>query len=447
LSKRLLVLLTGALMAVVMVAMAGTAWAKDEKTVPGGSAGKLPAKAADAALDRALKKLIAMHGGPPGVIAVVQRGERRYVHSFGVADIESGRPMRVEDHMRLASTSKAFSGAVALSLVGKGELSVDDTIGEHLPELPEAWREITLRQLLNHTSGLPNFTEDTDYLADLQASPTDPPEPRELLTYVEDEPLNFVPGTDYRYSNTDNVTVGLIVEAVTGDSYEDQLQEQVFGPLGLEDTDLPRDEELPEPFIHGYDNDPSQEVPEDLSEVLASGWVWASGGMVSTPSDFNDFARGYVGGELFDRRTRNLQRTVVEGGSSDPPGPGKNSAGLGIFRYETKCGTVWGHTGNYPGYTQFLAASPDGKRSVTVSVNTQLSLTQGAPGVFEALRQAETLAVCAAFAKDTPAKPWVKGGKKEDRGSKKKAHPRIRAKGGNGHAHAQVGGVKASVRR
>ena len=89
---------------------------------------------------------------------------------------------------------------------------------------------------------------------------------------------------------------------------------------------------------------------------------------------------------------------MVEGGSSEPPGPGKNSTGLGVFRYQTRCGTVWGHTGNYPGYTQFLASSPDGRRSVTVSVNEQLSPEQGAPGVFDALRRAEGKAVCAALA-------------------------------------------------
>ena len=170
-----------------------------------------------------------------------------------------------------------------------------------------------------------------------------------------------------------------MVGASTGESYERQLQEQVFGPLGLEETSLPRGADLEAPFIHGYDNDPSQRPPADISEVLASGWVWASGGMVSTPTELNAFVRGYVGGELFEQKTRARQRRVVEGGSSEPPG--KNSAGLGIFRYQTSCGTVWGHTGNYPGYTQFLALSPDGRRSVTVSVNEQLSPEQGAPCV------------------------------------------------------------------
>jgi D-alanyl-D-alanine carboxypeptidase len=119
---------------------------------------------------------------------------------------------------------------------------------------------------------------------------------------------------------------------------------------------------------------------------------------VSTPADLNAFVRGYVGGQLFDPRTRAQQRWVVAGGSSEPPGPGNNSAGLGVFRYDTRCGTVWGHTGNTLGYTQFMAASPNGSRSATVFVNSQLTRTDGAEGVFEALRRAEGRAVCAALA-------------------------------------------------
>jgi D-alanyl-D-alanine carboxypeptidase len=282
--------------------------------------------------------------------------------------------------------------------VDDGELSLNATLGKYLPGLPKGWHGITLRQLLDHTSGLPNFTADPDYLRALSASPKNPPAPRKLLSYVEDEPLNFKPGSSYNYSNTDNIAVGLMVQISSGKSYERQLQEQVLGPLGLQDTSLPRGANLRPPYIHGYNNDPSQQPPKDISEVLASGWVWAAGGMVSTPYDFNDFARGYVGGKLFGKRTLDQQRRVVPGGSSEPPGPGKNSAGLGIFRYETRCGTVWGHTGNYPGYTQFMAASPNGKRSMTVSVNEQLSPIEGKPAVFEALRRAEARAVCAALA-------------------------------------------------
>ena len=230
--------------------------------------------------------------------------------------------------MRQASTSKAYSGAVALSLVSKGALSLNDTIGELLPDLPDAWSEVTLRQLLNHISGLPDFTKDQGFLDALVASPKQAPQPRELLSFVEDEPLNFEPGTQYEYSNSDNVTVGLMVEAATGTSYEEQLRERVFRPLGLKRTSLPRGPNLRKPFIHGYDNDPSQQPPDDLSEVLASGWFWASGGMVTTPSDLNAFVRGYVGGDLFDLKTRARQRKVFEG-SLRSSWPGEELGGLG----------------------------------------------------------------------------------------------------------------------
>jgi D-alanyl-D-alanine carboxypeptidase len=358
--------------------------------------GKEGAKGADAALDRALEELVAMRGGPPGVIAIVQRGPHREVHSFGVRNLNGDLPLRAKDNMRIASAAKAFSGAVALSLVSKGKLSLHDTIGDHLPDLPKAWWEVTLRQLLNHTSGIPDFSLDRGFQEAFVASLTKAPPPEELLSFVDDEDLLFDPGSEYKYSNSDNIVVGLMVEAATGMSYEDQLRERVYRPLGLSMTSLPRGPNLRKPFIHGYDL--SEHPPEDVSELVAAGWSWASGGIVSTPADLNDFIRGYVGGKLFDERTRAKQRRVIEGGSSEPPGPGKNSAGPALFRYETRCGTVWGHTGNTAGYTQFMAASPSGSRSATVSINSQLAPPVGDPDAFKALRRAEGLAVCAALA-------------------------------------------------
>jgi D-alanyl-D-alanine carboxypeptidase len=380
-------------------------------TPSGGGAGSAEADAAtaakgpDAALDRALKKLVNMKGGPPGVIAVVQRGQSREVHTFGVANLKSERRMTVDDRMRIASTAKAFSGAVALSLVSKGTLSLDDTIGQRLSDLPEPpprkWSDVTLRQLLNHTSGLPDYSGEAFRTAVEEKRLKHPDPPEKLLTYAYDlnhkKPL-FDPGTQYRYSNTDNIAVALMVEDATEDSYENQLKMRVYRPLGLSRTSLPVGPELKKPFIHGYDL--SERPPEDGSEIIAAGWAWASGGIVSTPSDLNTFIRGYVKGKLYDLQTRAQQRKVFEGGGSEPPGPGKNSAGLGIFRYETSCGRVWGHTGNTLGYTQFMAASPNGKRSATVSINSQLTLTPtvGDPQAFKALRRAEGLAVCAALA-------------------------------------------------
>ena len=358
------------------------------------------AAAADAALDRALRELVEMPGGPPGAIALVQRGSSLRVHAFGVAVVgERGRP-RKSDYMRIASVAKAFSGAVALSLVDAGKLSLDDTIGQRLPSQPVAWHSVTLRQLLAHTSGLPDFTQSEEFQKAVLNSLTVAPPPSALLAFVAHEPLVFTPGTQYQYSNSDNIAVGLMVEAATGTSYEEALGAQVLRPLRLHRTSLPAGPELPTPLIHGYDlaNDGT---PEDVSEILAAGWAWASGGIVSTPADLNRFIRGYVGGRLFGRKARAQQRRWIPNGGSEPPGPGTNSSGLALFRYRNPCGTMLGHTGNTFGYTQFAAATPDGSRSTTVSISLQR--TQTSPGwqlaVFQALRTAEQRAVCAALAR------------------------------------------------
>jgi D-alanyl-D-alanine carboxypeptidase len=164
--------------------------------------------------------------------------------------------MRANDRMRIASTSKAFSGAVALSLVNEGTLSLNDTIGELLSDLPEpppkAWAKVTLGQLLRHKSGLPEYLEDSDFQRALGESPTKAPPPEKLLAYVydHDPPLLVDPGSRYQYSNTDNIAVALMVEAATGRTYESQLREQVYGPVGLKKTTLPAGTDLRAPFLH-----------------------------------------------------------------------------------------------------------------------------------------------------------------------------------------------------
>ncbi|MBV8886036.1 MAG: beta-lactamase family protein [Chroococcidiopsidaceae cyanobacterium CP_BM_RX_35] len=345
----------------------------------------------DVALERALNELVTMPGGPPGAVALVQRGNDLRVYKAGVADIQTQQQISVTDSMRLASVSKAFSGAVALSLVSKGLLSLDDTIGERLPSLPQAWAPVTLRQLLAHTSGLPNFTQSDAYLAALSAAPTTPVAPSDLLGFVADKGLEFLPGSQYQYSNSDNIAASLMVEAATGLTYVEELQQMVFSPLGLTQTTLPVSALLPTPFIHGYDV--QSQPPEDLSEILAAGWTGASGGIVSTPADLNQFMRGYAGGKLFDSDIQAQQFEVIPDGNSEPPGPGANAAGLGIFRYQTRCGTVYGHTGNIFGYTQFAAATRNGRRSVSVSVSEQLNPNLK-PDVFAKLRRVEEDAVC-----------------------------------------------------
>jgi D-alanyl-D-alanine carboxypeptidase len=299
------------------------------------------------------------------------------------------------DSMRLASVAKAFSGAVALSLVAGGVLSLSDTVGKWLPGLPPAWSKVTLRELLNHTSGIPDFSKTVAFARALGKSPLKAPRPRALLSFAGKR-LNFTPGSEYGYSNSDNIIVGLMVEAAAGKSYVRELRERVFMPLRLAGTSLPRGAGLPVPVVHGYDVAPPH-APVDVTHLFAAGWAWASGGIVSTPGDANAFVRGYVRGATMNSSARRAQFTFRPG-NSEPPGPGRNSAGLAIFRYQTRCGTVYGHTGNTAGYTQFVAASKNGRRSVVVSVNSQLTPSIH-PGRFRELRQIYTLAVCAALAR------------------------------------------------
>ncbi|EMF58558.1 MULTISPECIES: serine hydrolase domain-containing protein [Streptomyces] len=355
-------------------------------TVPGyGSGGS------EQTLQRQLEELVGAPGGPPGVIVVLQRDRTSRVLRAGVADLETGRAIEPTDHTRIASTAKAFSGAVALSLVERGALGLDSTIGRTLPRLPRAWRSVTLRQLLNHTSGLPDYSEDPEFLELLLADPRRTFDPRRLLDFVADEPLRFRPGSRYRYSNSDNIAAALMAEAVTRRPYEELLSRLVYRPLGLTDTSLPLGYEMPEPYMHGYAVEPPA-PPEDVSEALSASGVWASGGIVSTPRDLTRFIRGYAAGELTSRSVLREQRRWIEG-ASEPAGPGRNRAGLALFRYDTRCGVVLGHTGNFPGYTQLIAATPDGRRSLTFSLTTQVNRTLD-PGLLERLRAVEENAVC-----------------------------------------------------
>jgi D-alanyl-D-alanine carboxypeptidase len=349
---------------------------------------------ADATLDRALANLPAMRGGPPGVIATVQRGSVQRVFSHGVADLSSRRPIQAGDRWKIASVTKAFAGAAALKLVQAGDLSLDDTIAKRLPSLPAAWGEVTLAQAMHHTSGLPDFTR-AEAFGKLALSRR-PAEPATLVGMVADQPLVFAPDSRYEYSNTDNVVVGMFVEAATRLSFERVLDELVLDPLALRRTTMPLGSRMPAPFVHGYDNNATGRR-DDVSELLNASIVWASGGMTSSPLDLGTFVRAYAGGKLFGGATRAAQLQFVPG-RSDPPGPGTNAAGLSIFRYRTHCGTVYGHTGNIFGYTTFIAATADGRRSATVQASTQLTLGNGVQATFRAFRNATELAVCAALA-------------------------------------------------
>jgi D-alanyl-D-alanine carboxypeptidase len=347
-----------------------------------------PPSAAD--VQRGLERLVEAQGGPPGAIATMYRDGRMTVVRAGRADVKRKRAPRATDHMRIASVAKAFSGAVALNLVRAGALNLDDTIAQRLGGMPPSWGAVTVRQMLNHTSGLPDYTQSKGFAEQAKKDPRGFVSPSEIIDWVRAQPLQFAPGSRYEYSNTDNIVVGRIVEAITTRPYGDVLGEVVFGPARLSQTSFPTKVALPRPFIHGYVTE-AGEPPADVTAFLSPSGAWASGAVVSTPRDLNAFIRSYLGLRFFSAAEQQQQMRFVPGGESSPPGPGANSAGLALFRYKTRCGTVYGHTGNFPGYVQWAAASADGKRAVTTSLNIPAPTGK----LLAQLRQVQTTAVCA----------------------------------------------------
>jgi D-alanyl-D-alanine carboxypeptidase len=364
-------------------------------TTPGSAAAVGPAHtpprapvATGTVLQQALNRLVVMPYGLSGVIVIVQRGGHSSAYQAGRPSLARRRPLSASDHARLASLARTYSGAVALSLVSRGKLRLSDTIGRVLPALPRAWHRVTLRELLQHRSGLPDYTASKALQRRLARFARLTIPPGRLLRYVWDKPLQFRPGSRYQFDNSDNVVAAMMAEAVTGRSYSTLLRTLVHRPAGLSQTSLPSGFRLPRP----YQLQPRQR-PQDVSETLTA---WASGGMVSTPAEMNALIRDYLAPLFFTRQTRDGQLRFVAG-NSDPPRPGTNAADLAVFKYRTSCGTVYGHTGNFPGYTQFGAATLGGGSSVSLTATEQLSHTVH-PEVVAALRHAELLAVCAAMA-------------------------------------------------
>ena len=348
-------------------------------------------RADDARVQRGLERLVEAPGGPPGAIATLHRDGRTSVLTAGVSEVGTQRAPRADDHMRIASIAKAFSGAVALRLVRDGQLSLDDTIASRLPELPAAWGSVTVAQLLNHTSGVPDYTQSDGFREQLETDPQGFVAPTEIISWVASAPLEFAPGSSYEYSNTDNIIVGLIAERVTGRPYGDLLREIVFEPLGLRRTSFPTDPPLPRPFLHGYQVEPGQ-PPQDVSELLSPSGAWASGAIVSTPARAQRvhprLPLGSPGRQGAPAPAAALRRgRAVEPARARAPTP----RGSRVFRYRSRCGTVYGHTGNFPGYVQWAAATRDGSRAVTTSLN--IPAPTGA--LLARLRATQADAVCA----------------------------------------------------
>lgn len=292
-------------------------------------------------------------GGFPGITLYVERaGEPIYSGAVGVANIERGTPIKMTDRQRIYSIAKTFTAIVTLQLVDEGVLSFDDTVTKWLNDpvvtaIPNVDR-VTLRQLLNHTSGIYDFADDNDssFWVDAFLGPdadwTKVWTPQELLTYADadNHAPYFEPGANYFYSNTNYILIGLIVESATGKKYTDELQRRILTPLALHDTFMPDGPELPEGTIDAYQKIDGQLV--SLSGTNVS-WAWTFGGMVSTVPDLTRFSRAVFSGELVSPTS--YQEMVAYF-------PAKHDGyweGIGLYKIDTPSGQMDGMDGTGPG--------------------------------------------------------------------------------------------------
>ncbi|HMT05392.1 MAG TPA: serine hydrolase domain-containing protein [Solirubrobacterales bacterium] len=355
-------------------------------------------------LNRALDRIMEVPNGPPGISMQIVRDGKSQYYRRGLANVESGQKPQLRQRFRIASVAKAFSGAVALNLVARGELRLQSTIGEVLPGLMPKAKQVTLAQALHHTGGLPEYIKSKGFINQMTHRPKAYVSPRKVISWVRGSNLTHRPGTRYEYSDTDNIVVGLMAEKVTGTPYLRQIRQLGRQIGGLRSTFMPRTVKLPGPYMRGYEIEPGQR-PGNISNLINPSGAWASGGIVSTLPDLGDFFRAYVSGRFFGQGENKAR--VIEAqrrwrrGESQPAGPGTNWAGLGLFRYVSKCGTVFGHTGSFPGYRVFAASSANGKRSVAFVANAQiLKGTQGnpnAPRISALIRRMQVAAVCHAL--------------------------------------------------
>jgi D-alanyl-D-alanine carboxypeptidase len=364
--------------AVAVALLAGLAPAASAASAE--SSDTLTAAAAPAAhLDRAGldAKLRAIHtAGIYGVYSSVRDGQTRYDGAAGLADVATGRPVRPDLQHRVGSVTKSFTAVAVLQQSAKGRIDLDRPVGDYVPELVpgERGRKVTVRMLLNHTSGIADYILDafpslaqgsTQSLDDFRYRTV---RPAELIGHGVARPQLFEPGAHWSYSNTNYVLLGEILRKVTGQDPEQLITRDVIRRAKLRNTYFPGTD----PRIHGpharmYENwygliDP----PRDYSDYNMT-WGGTAGALVSTPQDLAAFYRALFQGELLPRRQLDEMRTTVD--VKGPNGEEAMKYGLGIYSVDTPCGPAWGHEGAVFGSGTVALSSPDGKRQVALGFN------------------------------------------------------------------------------
>jgi D-alanyl-D-alanine carboxypeptidase len=297
--------------------------------------------------------------GSPGAIVYVRTPTGARAGVAGYADRSAHISMRASDRYRIASVTKAFVSVLILQLEAAGKLDIDDPVEKYLPGVVPNGSAITLRELMNHTSGLFNYTDDAAFVNDPVGSFSRSWTPAQLLALAFAHPPNFRPGTDWSYSNTNYVVLGLVVEAVTREPLGQVLQEKIFTPLNLTSTSFPSTIELAPDLVHGYIKVEGTPLI-DITPALNPSWGWAAGAIVSTAKDVTTFYRA-----LFTRKL--LAATQLS--ELETPSATSRGYGLGVFSLLPACGRAFGHPGDALGWQNLAFSTANGKRQAVVMVN------------------------------------------------------------------------------
>lgn len=350
--------------------------------------------------------------GAPSVIVRVDDGHGRPVEITEQAQWtrKDGR-VRPGDEFRMGSNTKTMMATLVLQLVARGRLRLTDPIEKWLPGQVPNGQAITLRMLLNHTSGLFDYTNDPAMLPSVVGRDPHRWTSQELLAVGVRHPALFPPGTQWSYSNTNYVAIGALLERVTGQSLADLVRDRIAGPLGLDHTYFATSSAWFGPHVHGYEADAAHMPPEVPAEVrdlagpqhdghvdvsgISPRWGDAAGAIVSDARDWSRFYRALMSGRLIPAAQLAQMRDTVPVFPDQPDGPGY---GLGIDTKTFPCGTIWGHDGGLPGYLSSNVTDPTGHRTASVLISTEFFTEFGAePDLAAASQKLVNATICAMF--------------------------------------------------
>lgn len=329
-----------------------------------------------AAIDAAVAKNRKLYGGNtpvPAVLVGVWDGSGKiYVRGFGDADIATHRALTPADHFRIGSNTKTFVISVLLQLIDEGKLSLDDPLSKFDlgVKIPNA-EQITVRQMCQMRSGLFEAYDSPEFDG-MDVKPNTQFDPRTLIAWAVKQKPYFAPGAGYRYSNTNYLLLGLIIENVTGHKVSDEINNRLIKPFALRNTSYPSTQAMPEPWAHGYGLNAKRDW-EDVSGTIPVSLMGAAGEMVSNMEDMKRWVKLYVTGKTNGPETQKARLDCV------PIGEGNVGFGLGIG-----CSNGWyGYTGGLPGYNTGNFYLPAKDITIIAWANVQSDTPK--PGVANAI--------------------------------------------------------------